>query len=635
MKVMKRKVKTGSSLLYVVILTAMLITFGTAVFALTVTDYKMRISEGNKIKNLYSAESGVEEAYGKLSNLLFLAVESGQKAIKESDDAKTAKENFKASYKDTVEKNIKATLESEYISQNGYSPNVTIMTPEEHLKFKNDKMSVVIQSSFVDKSNLRKIVESTFNIAVPEYEGVTSSSSATVPVKPAWSKAIVAGKNLALRGKITIDGGAYIEGKTTDKNKGIILYDRSDVDIISGDIITFEDIRLRGLDSRLNVKESNVFTDTLSIDKGMDGSKIDIKGKVYANNDLSLSANKSHIKISDGFYGINDKTSLETFEEDSKKSSSIYVNNDDLGNGSSISIDKEAIIMGTAYIKTTPNYQTGESVAIKGNYMVYGEGLDGGESGGKSLDEDNILFKYKDPLQLADEFKDGSSLNFRDKSEYINQYIKEHPDDVKINYGKGISLPGNTINVGGIFTNGEFKASNYKLDDEGERVKQAKSEYDKAVSSIDLDKDIMFENIKPIYRDQNNEVLILDNSGKPLNISGKNSQQVSGEGYIIDASKAIKGVIITTGDVIIRGKVDFTGTIISKGNIIFEEDNVRNVNYDRNYVQSVIGANYELFKDILSSSPDSVVVKPDNTTSLVNAVDTKSLIDIKNWKLIK
>ena len=129
--------------------------------------------------------------------------------------------------------------------------------------------------------------------------------------------------------------------------------------------------------------------------------------------------------------------------------------------------------------------------------------------------------------------------------------------------------------------------------------------------------------------------MILDNSGKPLNISGKNSQQVSGEGYIIDASKAIKGVIITTGDVIIRGKVDFTGTIISKGNIIFEEDNVRNVNYDRNYVQSVIGANYELFKDILSSSPDSVVVKPDNTTSLVNAVDTRSLIAIKNWKLIK
>ena len=79
---------------------------------------------------------------------MFLAVESGQKAIKESDDAKTAKENFKASYKDTIEKNIKATLESEYISQNGYSPNVTIMTPGEHLKFKNDKMSVVIQSSF-------------------------------------------------------------------------------------------------------------------------------------------------------------------------------------------------------------------------------------------------------------------------------------------------------------------------------------------------------------------------------------------------------------------------------------------------------------------------------------------------------
>ena len=635
MKVMKRKVKTGSSLLYVVILTAMLITFGTAVFTLTVTDYKMRIREGNKIKNLYGAESGLEEAYGKLSNLLFTAVESGQKAIKESDDENTAKENFKVSYKDTVEKNIKATLESEYISQNGYSPHVTIITSEEKLKFKNDKMSMVIQSSFVDKSNLRKTVESTFNITVPEYEGVTSSVSATVPVKPAWSKAIVAKENLISNGMLNLEGGAYIEGHSPSQEKGVILLsEQSKVSVKNGDLITAEDILLNRADCSFSVDNSNVFTGSMIIGKEGSHSDITIGGKVYANNDLALNANRSKIRIYGGFYGINDKTEEGLFEEDSKRSSSIYVNNDDLGkdDGSYIDIGNEALLMGTAYIKTNPHYQTGESVAIKGNYVAYSEGLDNANE----LSEDNIVFANLDPMQLADSFKDGTKLSYKDKIKYIEEYMKSNPNDVRINYGAGIKLPGNTTNVGGIFTNGKFVASNYKVDD-GDRVKNIKDEYERAVNSVNLNDDIRFGRLSHFAREENNEVLYLynDEDKKPINIVGNNWNVEDIEGRIIEAKVPIKGVIITNVDVVIRGDVNFTGTIITSGNVIIDDSSNLNITYNGDYVQSVIGNNYELFKDILSNSPDSVVVNPKNNSSLINAVDTKKLISIKNWKLIK
>ncbi|MDU4951680.1 MAG: hypothetical protein E6X21_05050 [Clostridium sp.] len=629
---MKRKVKKGSSLLYVVILTAMLITFGTVVLILTVTDYKMRISEGNRIKNLYSAESGIEEAYGKLSKLLYIAVENGQKAVKESEDKDKEKENFKKAYKDTVEKNIKETLESEYISKNGSRPNLIVVTPDESLKFKDDKMSVVVQASFVDKNSLSKTIQSTFNIAIPEYEGITSSSISTIPIKPAWSKAIVAEKNMLLKGPVVLDGGAYIGGKAEGNEKGLIVTSRGKADVTNGDIITLEDIRLKGIDSNFKVDKSNVFTDSLVIEKSTSEAHIDIKGKVYANNDLALNANKSSINIEGGFYGINDETELGTFEEDSKKSSSIYVNNDDLGenNGSYINIKNEALIMGTAYIKTNPHYQTGESVAIKGNYRIYAETLNMGPLSGE-----NILFKYKDPMQLADAFKDGNLLNYEDKSAYIKQYIEENPKDIRIKYGEGITLPANTINVGGIFTNGEFKPSNYIVDNEGGIVKEAKTFYENAVDSVNLDSDIKFENIKFEAIQLGGEVLYLDNSSKLTYILGNGGERVSGEGYEIDASHPIKGVVITSGDVIVRGKVNFTGTIITKGNIIFEDNKSKVIKYDRDYVQSIIGAKFDLFKDVLSSSPDSVVLKPGNTTSLVNAVDMKSLISIKKWKIIK
>ena len=98
---MKRKVKKGSSLLYVVIISAVLITLGTAIISLTVVDYKMRIGEETKIKNLYGSESGIEEAYGKVSNLMDKAIEEGKKKVKEYENTLSA----------TIEKEREKVLE--------------------------------------------------------------------------------------------------------------------------------------------------------------------------------------------------------------------------------------------------------------------------------------------------------------------------------------------------------------------------------------------------------------------------------------------------------------------------------------------------------------------------------------------
>ena len=136
------------------------------------------------------------------------------------------------------------------------------------------------------------------------------------------------------------------------------------------------------------------------------------KGMVYTSNDLSLYATKSHINI-DKYYGINDIGGERTVDKDYNSSSSIIVNTDDIGtkDGSSINIG-DAIINGTAYINTSTPYQTGESVAVKGNYRAYTIPIPKStgtvNDGSNAYDEDKVDFVYNAPLQLVDSFKEST-----------------------------------------------------------------------------------------------------------------------------------------------------------------------------------------------------------------------------------
>lgn len=55
--------KRGSSLVIVVIISGILITVGAAMLSMTLGDYKMRMTESTRIKDLYSSESGLDRAY--------------------------------------------------------------------------------------------------------------------------------------------------------------------------------------------------------------------------------------------------------------------------------------------------------------------------------------------------------------------------------------------------------------------------------------------------------------------------------------------------------------------------------------------------------------------------------------------
>lgn len=77
--------------------------------------------------------------------------------------------------------------------------------------------------------------------------------------------------------------------------------------------------------------------------------------------------------------------------------------------------------MGSAYINTLgESYQTGESLAVKGNYIAYTY----------AVKDKNVEFKYYNPLQLVESINGDSSLDakaryFKEASKSFNIKVVE------------------------------------------------------------------------------------------------------------------------------------------------------------------------------------------------------------------
>lgn len=662
-----KNVKKGSSLISVVMIFAILFILSTSIIAVTVSDYKLRVKNNQKVKNLYGSESGLEEAYAKLGELIDKAVvmanEEVNKNIQEVNknnkkplEYKEKNNIFRETYKSYIEYNAIGTIENEdYLSKLSIKPEIEILSKKDNIvKFdEKDELNLEVQSSFKNKE-IDRIIKTTFNVKTPDYNKTESYKSVKIPIKNSWTKSFVVGKDFINKGDLEVLGDIYVLGEGNNST-GVLLEDSNSKFSLKGNLVSLKDIRVQGNNSKFEVTSnknsseedlSKIYTGTLSIDRDANNSSIDINGQVYAHNDLSLNAEKSKINITKGFYGINDVGTKENSlaGQESKNSSCIIVNTTDIGNGSNISIGHEAILMGTAYINVEKPYQTGESVGIKGNYRAYGVPL----TNNTKFNENNVKFEYRNPLQLVTKFKDGKALLYDEKGQYLGQYIEQYGEQ-NINMGKGIDLPeNNTIHVGAIFDKGSFKLLGYKAED-NDKIKDRKNKYITATSEIKtIEDEINFSKIKntnevKTYTD-GTEIIYLSNSGEDCVLlgSGENAEGFNADN-IIDISKNNKarGIIITKGNVYIRGKItEFKGTIIAGGNIIFEDNKPKKFVYDNDYIKKLVGAKYSIFKDIfigknLLTEVVQWEVTKDGEENLTGGYIRQRLLHSKNWRIIK
>ena len=374
-----------------------------------------------------------------------------------------------------------------------------------------------------------KDVSLTFEIEVPDYNGAYYTEK--IPVYNIWQQGLVVGENLNINqnSNLNINGSVYVsanynfednksyKNESQNKNTSGIVISGGDLSIDNGTLVSKQDIILNGENGELkvlsSVGESNngVYTHNLGIysfedlnsnkvfgnSKNLKGNKIETKVPVYTMNDLIMNGLNSTIKLQNGFYGINSNSGDKTLIGEKQNSSAIIINSKDLGNGSSLDIKNKAVIMGSAYINTLgESYQTGESLAVKGNYIAYTYAVKG----------KNVEFKYYNPLQLVESINGDSSLDAKAK------YFKEASKSFNIK-SSGIKLPNaDDVKSVGVTVDGnnDIKGNNLVLDDIKKIREKYVDNYFKKVNSINTETTISREKKYTNKITKDNDLIYID-----------------------------------------------------------------------------------------------------------------------------
>ncbi|WMJ80844.1 hypothetical protein RBU49_00940 [Clostridium sp. MB40-C1] len=642
-------------------------------------------------------------------------------SINEEEIKKFENNIFQTNYKQYIENNICKELtnndnyefdengDKEKFNSEGTKPKISFSTEdndEREWKFSQDnKLKVGITSTFLHKKLERKVA-CEYELSVPEYKSVYYIENKVVkfPENLAFLKGLaVDGDMIVESANVEVDGNIFVKGRNVartgdiiDKSNtesGIIIKGNNSKVSILGDVSSAQNILLKGENNKIEINGDAYARNAIVGSEGTKCSmhlkkKSNLAGSLYTMDDLELNGEKSHINIEGGFYGVSDGKD----SKESNQSSSIIINSEDIGRGSGINIqskgkEDEVLIAGSSYIKLyNEEYQTGESVSIKGNYKAYTNPLISGNpvthKDGKSLIGDNVEFEYKEPLTLVTKFADGVDMNVFDKSDYFKAYSEDeaynNEEDYKLSLGgEGIKINKINFNTGAVLSNSlgnKVEGSNYSLGKYSEIIDKA-NELKRNIfymGDLSIDKEYVNNTIKVAKKvsdkvdfnkitntikgknadgsvDYNSNFILLNNNPNKSYVfycEGDKDIPIGEDKELIKINKnkgngEFGGIIITNGDVCFCGKLKFKGSIICEGDIKFQGNSFKEINYDEDYVKKLIAYNYLDFEGVFNDNirDKFFEVETDITVNLDENTKTdvirEKLIKRKSWKILK
>ncbi|QXM06000.1 pilus assembly PilX N-terminal domain-containing protein [Crassaminicella indica] len=711
--------KRGSALILVLIVLTILSILGISILTLSMSNYKIKITDQNVKTAFYLAESGLEEAYAKVGKVIEAGINEGNKKVKvelekfienekqkEKDesnsydspyikddgsiDEKYLEKNleneinqwFKDQYIDYINKNLKDCLKDYTVVDTAIDkskPKIKIIGKpilfKKTIKIVGDqpttvynKYQITLHSTFTHKKISQKI-KCTFTIDVPSYHApyYIKKIMAQANDNILWKKAITTEKNLYLEGNsIKIKGDIYAFGgeeKEHEKDKkGIIV--KNNNTIIEGNVATNQYIYPSADNASLTIKNGDIYCNTLFIPSNAKNCTVIVNnGSVNTKDDIELNGKAGKIEIYGSYYGFSDGRN----DPGHHKSSSIVINNTDIGNNSWLKItgtqvddhDKDArglignnysenkpgvVIAGTVYISDVKDssgkdYQTGESVSVKGNYIAYSKHLKYNSKRDERFNPDNIIIKYFSPLFLADEYKiisengveNGDKYDVFDKSKYFEYYNKDF-GGLNLGEDNGISIKNVIHSTGAYIDNGHVHSSIIQIENIHSLLKSKAEDYKYYINKMADPKMVrragdkreftalntrtrindifefkaeglningkQFDNISKIDLDTNELVFINNNKNKSISIIGKNAKISKGDYKVTLKDTNLNGIIITKGDVYITGEINYRGTIIAQGNIYIQDYQPKTITSDRSYILKKIYEISQMDNDI-------------------------------------
>lgn len=537
-----------------------------------------------------------------------------------------------------------------------------------------------------------RVIEARYTINVPDYLNIKYQTIYNKNYK-SYKQVIAVDGDIDLSGSVKINGDIYAKGSSSNEytgitnkyNGGINLSPLAEVSVNEGNIITPRTIQIN---SNAKLIAEDIYGGNVNFGKKYSNDNVAKKGKLRANslclrNDLAINSVGAKVDVNN-FYGINDFYSLSKVNNDSNKETVVTRGNEDLSssiiineNEANINISDEAYIWGTAFVNS---YETGESVSVKGNYKAYSYPL--------PITSGDAKFKYQDSMQLLYKIGDREVTVF-DKADYIKEYDDASKEsDFSIDKPGTISLPmKNTYSIASYITkstDGEgqliegteletliskqkdvtkkqeeytekvFGMGSYnwsKSDDKAEvfangEIKKSVSKGSTTDGLVDFSKITSEVNKKSLaIKDKNGLgkemwLTLNRNEKKDVVIVGDgidDSKYEDSKKYIKISGNEINGLIVTAGDVIVTGEVNFTGTILAKGNLDIENDEKEKIfTSGGTYVDKIL--EYEKISKDIIEIPDTIIEPESIVSDRVDAnkpYKIKDAIVKKLWKVKK
>lgn len=630
---------------------------GTSMLAATTASYKLRIDDSNRMKNLYSAESGIDQSYIRMTKVVQDALNAGITAVSTAiennannlDNLGDINEIYRANVMKYIKENLVQKFDNEWkevdveggkkaaikcIATQVKDKNGNVVQEDETL-YLNGKDTgetvtygdriITLQSTYKSpQTGKERIVSVDYNISVPDYYRIETSKGEKVSNIIKYSLAADGNLKIDESNSLRVDGDVWIKGNPstgnqatedlTEKYAGGIDVTDSNV-IFTGDVNTAHNINIKDGQVSLNsnktdtegkILDTSIFAENVSLTSDLENKDSILqaeKANMYLANDLVIDSSDGKATIKN-FYGFNDITSesneLELLNRRiaTRGSSSIIINSNEWPNvNGSLDITDKAYIMGSAYIKTETPYQTGESVALKGNYKVYST------QAKDSLDK--YQYEYINPLVLVTKNSEGKPLTIEEKAEYF----ADNSTDVDIRKS-GIRLPAKTYSIGAYISkdvddSGKVFNSTATLESQAMDAFKFKTDYVKAVYHMndkeytadninyDINKDFLEGAAKKNVQNQINWAgvdflvalrgnvieldgitLVLNNGSEEINIY--NTAISLGSKLLVQMQNNIKYIVLSKSNINFTSDRDYKGSLISMKDICINEVNKNN-----------------------------------------------------------
>lgn len=426
----------GSAIVIVIIAMALIGILASTILWASYLNYRIKIND-LKVKNsFYSAETVVEQILaGVKKDVVSASVNEAYQEVVSNWDALGTDDNresyFITAYIDAVERRLKAaptgdpnkyTYEKKVLeafvddafwienNSDGYIVKETWERAKPELKTANEingygSMSIKnICIEFYDSEGLLSIINTDIAIDVPKLRFTQAGTiDRLYPYVFVGDTGIVAaeGKTITINGNIyggvdnTVSDADSKGGIQISKDSHVTVEDASYI-ISGGDIVVGDNsiiAKLLNQDAELIVRDvtsGGVGFQTNVYAKGLvlNGSHLDISGKMYIANDLILSGRGSNVSLAGQYFGYGDtKTQTDSETQDdgtnrnlnpAESSSAIVIN------GKDSTVDLTGLntlqLAGRAYVSLSddaeeenglPHILMGESISVKSNQIAY------------------------------------------------------------------------------------------------------------------------------------------------------------------------------------------------------------------------------------------------------------------------